>query len=130
MKAVCSSETLLNTSNTTRRINEDQNLIFHLSENLNYNHIEGAEILSIATRLWVRRSGFDSRQRQGVSLFVPTSRPALMPTQPPIQWVPGALTPEVKRPGRIADTHLHLAPMLRTRGAIPSFPHTSSRSGA
>jgi hypothetical protein len=29
------------------------------------------------------------------------------PPQPPIQWVPGALSPEVKRPGREAD---HLPP--------------------
>jgi hypothetical protein len=31
------------------------------------------------------------------------SRTALMPTQPPIQWVPGALSLAVKRPGREAD---------------------------
>jgi hypothetical protein len=28
---------------------------------------------------------------------------SLGPTQPPIQWVPGALSSEVKRPGREAD---------------------------
>jgi hypothetical protein len=28
---------------------------------------------------------------------------ALGPTQPPIQWVPGALSLRVKRPGREAD---------------------------
>jgi hypothetical protein len=31
------------------------------------------------------------------------SRQALGPTQSPIQWVPGALSLEVKRPGREAD---------------------------
>jgi hypothetical protein len=30
-------------------------------------------------------------------------RPALGPTQPPIQWVPGALASRVKLPGREAD---------------------------
>jgi hypothetical protein len=36
-------------------------------------------------------------------LFATASRPALGPTQPPIQWVPGALSLEVKQPGREAD---------------------------
>jgi hypothetical protein len=31
------------------------------------------------------------------------SRTALGPTQPPIQWVPGAISLGVKRPGREAD---------------------------
>jgi len=37
------------------------------------------------------------------SLFSTASRTALGPTQPPIQWVPGALSLGVKRPGREAD---------------------------
>jgi hypothetical protein len=36
-------------------------------------------------------------------LFSKSSRQALGSTQPPIQWVPGALSPRVKRPGREAD---------------------------
>jgi hypothetical protein len=32
-----------------------------------------------------------------------SSRPALGPTQPPIQWVQGALSPGVKRQGHEAD---------------------------
>jgi hypothetical protein len=36
-------------------------------------------------------------------LFSKSSRPALGYTQPPNQWIPGALSPTVKRPGREAD---------------------------
>jgi hypothetical protein len=36
-------------------------------------------------------------------LFPKLSRPALKSTQPPIQWVPGALSLGVKRPGREVD---------------------------
>jgi hypothetical protein len=36
-------------------------------------------------------------------LFSRSSRPALRSTQPPLQWVPGDLSPEVKRPGREVD---------------------------
>jgi hypothetical protein len=47
--------------------------------------------------------GFDSRQELGISPFTTTSRTNLGPTQPPIPWVPGALSLGVKRPGREAD---------------------------
>jgi len=47
--------------------------------------------------------GFDSRQRMGVFLFTTASRPALGPTQHPVQWVSGALPLGVKRPGIEAD---------------------------
>jgi hypothetical protein len=35
--------------------------------------------------------------------FSTSSRPALGSTQPPIQWVPGAFSPEVKRSERETD---------------------------
>jgi hypothetical protein len=43
--------------------------------------------------------GFESWQELGVF----ESRSVLGPTQPPIQWVPGALSLGVKRPGREVD---------------------------
>jgi hypothetical protein len=36
-------------------------------------------------------------------LFYPSSRPSLGFTKSPVQWVPGALFPGLKRPGREAD---------------------------
>jgi hypothetical protein len=51
----------------------------------------------------------------GTLLVTTASRTALGPTQPPIQWVPGALLLGVKRPGR---------------GAIPLLPNTPSWHGA
>jgi hypothetical protein len=47
--------------------------------------------------------GFDSRRGLGIFLFSTVSRTALGSTQPPIQWVPGALSLGVKRPRREAD---------------------------
>jgi hypothetical protein len=44
--------------------------------------------------------GFDSRRGLGIFLFTTASRPALGLTQPPIHWVPGAVSLGVKRPGR------------------------------
>jgi hypothetical protein len=50
--------------------------------------------------------GFDPRRGLGIFPFTTASRTALGPTQPPIQWVPGALSLRVKRPGREADHSL------------------------
>jgi hypothetical protein len=51
----------------------------------------------------IRIVGFDSRRRLGIFLFTTASRTVLGPTQPPIQWVPGALSLGVKCPGRETD---------------------------
>jgi len=46
-------------------------------------------------------------------------------TQPPIQWIPGALSLGVKWPGHEAATHLHLVPGLGMCGgsyiSIPPY---------
>jgi hypothetical protein len=47
--------------------------------------------------------GLESRRGLGIFLFTTASRTALVPTQPPIQWVPGSLSLGLKRPGREAD---------------------------
>jgi hypothetical protein len=44
-----------------------------------------------------------SLRKGKISVIYMTSRPVLGPTEPPIQWVPEALSPEVKRPEREAD---------------------------
>jgi hypothetical protein len=53
-------------------------------------------VVSIATRYGLNGPGIESwRQRD----FPHLSKPALEPTHPPIQWVPGLFL-GVKRPGR------------------------------
>jgi hypothetical protein len=47
-------------------------------------------------------NGFDSRQDK-IFLFSTASRPALGPTQPPIQWAQRVISPGVKRQRREAD---------------------------
>jgi hypothetical protein len=62
--------------------------------------------VDIATRLRAGRSDFkvfDSRRGLRIFHFTTVSMTALGPTQRPIQWLPGALSLRVKRPGRGAD---------------------------
>jgi hypothetical protein len=61
--------------------------------------------------------GFDSLQGPGI-FFTTSSRPALGPTNPPIQWVPGALSLRVK------------GPRSRMRGAVPPVPQYALWRGA
>ena len=76
-----------------------------------------SSIIGVATRYELDGPGMESRQGGGRD-FPQTSRPALGPTQPPIQRVPGLFT-GVKRPGRGVDrgvaltTHHYLALRLK-----------------
>jgi hypothetical protein len=69
-------------------------------------------------------SGFDSRRGQRIFPLASVSRPALGPTQPPVQWVPGVLSPGVKRGlGVTLTTHPHLVPRSRmSRSYTSSAP--------
>jgi hypothetical protein len=75
--------------------------------------------------VWLRtgRPGFDPQQRQRIFLLASASRPALGITQPPVQWVPGVLSPGAKR-GRdvIVTTHSHLVPKLSMSRSYTSSP--------
>jgi hypothetical protein len=65
--------------------------------------INVTEYIGIALRCGLDDQGFESRHGLGIFLFTPASRQALRPTQPPTQWVPGALSLGVNRSGRVAD---------------------------
>jgi hypothetical protein len=75
--------------------------VFYLSE---FNEFrDKARKLYIKFTL-VSASGFDPRRGQRIFPLASVSRPALGPTQHPVQWVPGVLSPGVKtRPGRDVD---------------------------
>jgi hypothetical protein len=52
------------------------------------------------------------------------SRPALGPTQPPVQWIPAVLSPGVKRGRDVTQTtHPHLVPRSRMSRSLSSPPN-------
>jgi hypothetical protein len=59
----------------------------------------------------------------GYFLFATASETALGPTQPPIQWVPGALSLHVKRPGREADYSPPSSAEVKNAWSYTSIPH-------
>jgi hypothetical protein len=68
----------------------------NLPENVNYPLLD-----LLSGTGWT--SGVRFSAGAGIFLFATASRPALRPTQPPVQWIPGAISPVVKLPGREAD---------------------------
>jgi hypothetical protein len=58
----------------------------------------------------------------GIFLFDTVTRRAVKPTQPPVQWVPGALSLGVKRVGREADHSPSSLPMSKN---VWSYTSTS-----
>jgi hypothetical protein len=74
--------------------------------------------VSIATSLRAGRPDFDFRKELSLLLFATVD---LLPTQPPIQWVPGALSPRAKRPGREADHSLPSS--AEVKECVELYPH-------
>jgi hypothetical protein len=69
--------------------------------------------VGIATGYGLRagRPELYSPQAQEIFLYFTASRPALGPTQPPIQWVSGPLSPRARR--QVRETHLYLVSRSR-----------------
>jgi hypothetical protein len=97
-------ETLVTTYKTTR---------YH---SLEHNNLKKILCLYFDLKSWDSAvgiaTGYEAGRERGQSLsfgrvknflFSMSSRPTLGSTQPPIQWVSGALSPGVKRPVREAD---------------------------
>jgi hypothetical protein len=75
------------------------------------------------------KSRFDSWQRQKFSIFSTASRLTLGPTQPPIQWMLGALSLGFKQLERESDHSLLSSAKIKNCRAIPSLPHMYSWRG-
>jgi hypothetical protein len=70
--------------------------------------------------------GFDYRQEQKIFPYPIASRPALGSTQPPIQWAPGALSPEAKRLVHEADLSPPSSAEVKNDWDIPPLLDKSS----
>jgi hypothetical protein len=69
------------------------------------------------------RPGFDHRRKQRIFPLASVFRPALRPTQPPIQQIPGFLSQGVKHGrGVTLTTHLHLGARSRMSRSYISSP--------
>jgi hypothetical protein len=68
----------------------------------------------------------DSQQGQEIFPYSTASRPNLGLTQPPIQWVPRALSPGVKRLVLEADHSIPSCAKVIKDRVVPPFPRTSS----
>jgi hypothetical protein len=83
-------------------------------------------VYRLATGWTTRGRGSSSPGRVKNFHFSMAPRPALGSTQPPIKWVPGALSRGLRGRGVKLTTHLQLVPRSRKYGSIHPLPYTSS----
>jgi hypothetical protein len=93
----------------TRKVLILRTLTFNFHRNHRDSFLSRSSSVGIATGYGLddRLIGVRFPAGLGIFFFDTMSRPALWHTQPPIQWVLGALSLGVKRPGGVAD---HLPP--------------------
>jgi hypothetical protein len=77
------------------------------------------------SRFRVERLGFECRQGED-NFFSKMSRSTLGPTQSPIQWIPGALFPGVKRRRRETDHSTVSSADVKNGGVMSPLPYMSS----
>jgi hypothetical protein len=121
METIFFSETLLTIKTTQcHHIQEEHIPHFHRRENPKSHRTQGKLCfryrisVSIVSDCWLDSRGSILDTGTGFFPLTSTCRPALGPTQPPVQWVPGALSLGVKRGrGVMLTSHTLLVPRLR-----------------
>jgi hypothetical protein len=83
--------------------------------------------VGIGTGYGLKDGGVGVRVPVGQEFSFPmSSRPAVGSTQPPIRWVPGAISSGVKRPGHEADHSHPTSAEIKKIWIYTSTPHTPS----
>jgi hypothetical protein len=82
--------------------------------------------VSIVTRLWAGQLGLISSRGQDIFIFSVESRPALGPTQPPVQGAPGAVSLEVNQQWHEAENSPPSSGKIKNSGGIPALIHMPS----
>jgi hypothetical protein len=112
--------------NVQQNIKSDYNLISpYYSEIISlFKSRDSSVCIALGYGLDDRGSGVRFPAGLGIFLLTIVSRMALGPTQPPIQWVPGALSLAlgVWRPGVKLTTHLPLVPTSENAWSYTSTP--------
>jgi hypothetical protein len=100
-------------------------LVFIICHNI---YCEPGSSVSIVSGYGLDDQAIEVRSPAGERIFplASVSRPALGPTQPPVQWVPGVLSPGLKC-GRGVKLTTHVVPRSRMSKSYTSSPHKRLR---